>query len=65
MVNDRSYLYPCNFFTYMPNYIWIVILIFSLCLSSSLIRLIKYIGSFEDDKNDEIVIDGMELVPLD
>ena len=65
MVNDRSYLYPCNFFAYMPNYIWIFILIFSLCLSSSLIRLIKYIGSFEDDKNDEIAIDGMELFPLD
>ncbi len=65
MVNDRSYLYPCNYFAYMPNYIWIFILIFSLFLSSSLIRLIKYIGSFEDDKNDEIAIDGMELFPLD
>ena len=65
MVNDRSYLYPCNVFSYMPNYIWGFIVVGSLSLSIFLIRLMKFIGTLDDKKNEEIINDESELQPLE
>ena len=42
-INDRSYLYPCNVFSYIPNTTWIIIIGFALLLSYFILNLIQYI----------------------
>ena len=58
MVNDRSYLYACNFFSYMPNYVWAFIVVGSLGLGYFLIRLMKFIGTLDDKKAEEQLINN-------
>ena len=41
--NDRSYLYPCNILSYIPNSTWIFIISFAFLLSYLILRLIKYV----------------------
>ena len=56
MVNDRSYLYSCNFFSYMPNYVWAFIVVGSLGLGYFLIKLMKFVGTLDDKKVEEQII---------
>ena len=63
-VNDRSYLYPCNFFYYMPNHFWVFILVVSLGLAYILIRIIKQVGKL--DKREKIKVkENEDLIGLD
>lgn len=63
-VNDRSYLYPCNVFYYMPNHFWVFIVVFSLGLSYCLINIIKSVGVI--DKNERNLIKATEdLISLE
>lgn len=39
-INDRSYLYPCNIYSYIPNSTWIFIMGFALLLSYVVLKLI-------------------------
>ena len=41
--NDRSYLYPCNIYSYIPNSSWIFIIGFALLLSYFVLNLIQFI----------------------
>ena len=55
MVNDRSYLCSCNFFSYMPNYVWGFIVVGS-GLGYFLIKLMKFVGTLDDKKVEEQII---------
>jgi len=41
--NDRSYLYPCNIYSYIPNSSWIAIVFVSLVLSYGVLKLISFV----------------------
>lgn len=60
-VNDRSYLFSCNNFYYMPNHFWIIILMMSLVLSYSLILMTKELNKEEPEENENL---GEELKPV-
>ena len=50
--NDRSYLYPCNIYSYIPNSTWIAIIIISLMLSYGVIKLIVFVTKLSPKKKE-------------
>ena len=61
--NDRSYLYPCNIYSYIPNSTWIFIIGFALLLSYFVLNLIQYVVKLApkekkvtDNPNDEELV---------
>ena len=50
--NDRSYLYPCNIYSYIPNSTWIAIIIISLMLSYGVLKLIVFVTKLSPKKKE-------------
>ena len=50
--NDRSYLYPCNIYSYIPNSTWIAIIIISLMLSYGVFKLIVFVTKLTPKKKE-------------
>ena len=50
--NDRSYLYPCNIYSYIPNSTWIAIIIISLILSYGVFKLIVFVTKLSPKKKE-------------
>ena len=50
--NDRSYLYPCNIYSYIPNSTWIAIIIISLMLSYGVFKLIVFVTKLSPKKKE-------------
>ena len=50
--NDRSYLYPCNIYSYIPNSTWIAIIIISLMLSYGVFKLIVFVTKLTPEKKE-------------
>ena len=50
--NDRSYLYPCNIYSYIPNSTWIAIIIISLILSYGVFKLIVFVTKLTPKKKE-------------
>ena len=50
--NDRSYLYPCNIYSYIPNSTWIAIIIISLMLSYGVLKLIIFVTKLSPKKKE-------------
>ena len=59
--NDRSYLYPCNIYSYIPNSSWIAIVFVSLVLSYGVLKLISSVTKLSpqqkklEQSEDELV----------
>ena len=53
--NDRSYLYPCNIYSYIPNSFWIGIVGTSLLFSYAVIKLIFFVAKLSPKKKEEIL----------
>jgi hypothetical protein len=51
-VNDRSYLYPCNIYSYIPNSTWIAIIIISLLMSYGVFKLIVCVTKLSPKKKE-------------
>ena len=60
-IHDRSYLYPCNIYSYIPSYYWIAIVIISLVLSYFVYRLIHYVAKLSPKKKEELEPNEEEL----
>ena len=59
--NDRSYLYPCNIYSYIPSYYWIAIVGISLFLSYLVFRLIHIVAKLSPKKKEELEQNEEEL----
>lgn len=64
-VNDRSYLYPCNIYSYIPSSAWIFIIGLSLLLSYFVVNLIHYIVKLSPKEKGENETNEEELAYLD
>ena len=63
--NDRSYLYPCNIYSYIPNSSWIFIIGFALLLSYLVLQLIQYVVKLSPKKKELTEHNEEELVYMD
>ena len=64
-VNDRSYLYPCNIYSYIPSSSWIFIIGLSLLLSYLVLSLIHYVVKLSPKKKGTNELNEEELVYMD
>ena len=64
-VNDRSYLYPCNIYSYIPSSSWIFIIGLSLLLSYLVLSLIHYVVKLSPKKKGTNEPNEEELVYMD
>ena len=59
--NDRSYLYPCNIYSYIPNSYWIIIVGVSLLFSYFVYKLIHSVAKLSPKKKEELEQNEEEL----
>ncbi len=59
--NDRSYLYPCNVYSYIPSSTWIIIIALSLLFSYIVYKLINYVVKKSSEKKEELEENEEEL----
>ena len=64
-INDRSYLYPCNIYSYIPNSSWIFIIGLSFLLSYLVLNLIHYVVKLSPKEKDKIETPEEELAFID
>ena len=64
-INDRSYLYPCNIYSYIPNSAWIFIIGFALLLSYFILNLIQYIAKLSPKEKEKTEHNEEELAFLE
>ena len=60
--NDRSYLYPCNIFSYIPSSYWIAIVLISLSFSYFILKLIFWVAKISPKKKGELEQNEEELI---
>ena len=60
-INDRSYLYPCNIFSYIPSSYWITIVLISLFFSYFILKLIYWVAKISPKKKEELEQNEEEL----
>ena len=53
LMNDRSYLYPCNILSYVPSSAWIFIIGIALFFSYLVLKLIQYVVKFSPKEKEE------------
>lgn len=63
--NDRSYLYPCNIYSYIPNSTWIFIIGLALLLSYLVLNLIQYIVKLSPKEKKMAELNEEELAYMD
>ena len=64
-INDRSYLYPCNIYSYIPASSWIFIIALALLLSYLVLNLIQYVVRLSPKQKKTTEPNEEELVYMD